>query len=175
MRHSKVSLASLLVFSLSACGGGGPPKPSAKEKAAAAAAKAEAETKAAIAKRTEARLAKKKAEEEAAAKKMEAIAALAKLPEKLPKNLKKACDGVEKASNAFMTRHFEGLDQQKISMQTQMMKKRCLSGGSVEVAACQSVAMDGASEEFKKDLPELIKACMKKFGAEGEKEGEAPT
>ena len=41
----------------------------------------------------------------------------------------------------------------------------CIKSGNIEVAACQINAMNNAPADFKKDLPDVLKACIEKFGA----------
>jgi hypothetical protein len=121
------------------------------------------------------RLAKKRADREAAEKaaadKVALIQSLIVLPEKMPKNLKEACDEVAAAQDEFMKRHFEGeaLTKWEAAKGTQlgMVKASCVKGQSVEVPACQIHAMNSATPELKKDLPELLKGCIDKFGAGG--------
>lgn len=121
------------------------------------------------------RVAKKRADREAAEKalvdKAAAIQALAVLPEKMPKDLKVACDEAAAAQDAFMTRNFEGEGLQKWNeakgTQLGMVKASCAKAQSIEVPACQTNAMNNAPPEFKKDLPELLKACIDKFSVEG--------
>ncbi len=133
-------------------------------------------------KELEARLAAKKAEREAEAKaaedKANAIKALAALPEEMPKDLDAACKGVATAQDEFMKAHYEGEGLQRWEeakgTQMGMLEAGCKKAGSIEVAACQINAMGNAPAEFKKDLPDILKACIDKFsgGGEGEnKEG----
>jgi hypothetical protein len=125
-------------------------------------------------KQLEARLAAKKAEREAEAKaaedKVNAIKALAVLPETMPKDLAAACDGVAEAQDQFMQKHYdgEGLQRWNEAKGTQMgmLKTGCVKSGSMEIAACQINAMNNAPAEFKKDLPDVLKACIDTFGAE---------
>lgn len=121
------------------------------------------------------RLAKKRADREAAEKalvdKAAAIQALAVLPETMPKDLAAACDAAAKAQDEFMMRNFEGEGLAKWNeakgTQLGLVKSACASAQSIEVPACQANAMNNAPPEYKKDLPELLKACMDKFGGEG--------
>jgi vancomycin resistance protein YoaR len=123
-------------------------------------------------KELEARLAAKKAEREAEAKaaedKVNAIKALAALPEKLPKDLKTACKGVATAQDEYMKKHYEGegLQRWNEAKGTQMglLETGCIKAGNIEIAACQINAMNNAPGEYKNDLPELLKACIDKFG-----------
>lgn len=124
-------------------------------------------------KEVEARLAAKRAAREAEAKaaedKIAAIKALAVLPAEMPKDLEAACSGVADAQDAFMQKHYdgEGLQRWNEAKGTQMgmLKTGCVKAGSIEIAACQISAMTNAPVEFKKDLPDVLKACIDKFGA----------
>jgi hypothetical protein len=121
------------------------------------------------------RLAKKRAEREAAEKalveKAAAIQALAVLPDPMPKDLAAACDAAAKAQDEFMMRNFEGEGLAKWNeakgTQLGMVKTSCAKAQSIEIPACQANAMNNAPPEFKKDLPDILKACMDKFGGEG--------
>lgn len=122
-------------------------------------------------KELERRLAANKAEREAKAKavkdKANAIKALAKLPEKMPKDLEAACTGVGEAQDAFMQKHYDGEGLAKWNAakggQMAMLKAGCIKQGNIEIAACQSVAMASAPGEYKKDLPDILAACIEKF------------
>jgi hypothetical protein len=131
------------------------------------------EEKTADEKAVEERLAAKRAEREAEAKAAEdkaaAIVALAVLPETMPKDLEAACSGVAEAQDKFMQKHYDGdglkrWDEAK-GTQMGMLKTGCIKSGNIQVAACQINAMDTAPAEYKKSLPELLKACIDKFGA----------
>jgi hypothetical protein len=119
------------------------------------------------------RLAKKRAEREAAEKaeadKLAMIQSLLVLPEKMPKDLKQACDQAANAQDEFMKRHFDGdaLAKWEAAKGTQlgMVKASCAKMQSIEVPACQVHAMDNAPPELKKNLPELLKGCIDKFAA----------
>ncbi|HLT39657.1 MAG TPA: hypothetical protein VK034_25415 [Enhygromyxa sp.] len=125
-------------------------------------------------KELEERLAAKKAAREAEAKaaedKANAIKALAELPEPMPKNLEKACSGVAEAQDQFMQKHYEGDGLQRWNeakgTQMGMLKTGCIKTGNLEIAACQINAMNNAPTEYKNDLPDILKACIDKFGAE---------
>jgi hypothetical protein len=125
-------------------------------------------------KAVEERLAKKRAareaEEQAAEAKVEAIKALATLPEEMPKDLATACKGVAEAQDQYMQRHYEGegLERWEQAKGTQMgmLETGCVTAGSLEIAACQINAMNNAPSEFKNNLPDLLAACMEKFGGE---------
>lgn len=122
-----------------------------------------------------ARLAKKRADREAAEKalveKAAAIQALAVLPDPMPKDLAAACDAAATAQDEFMMRNFEGEGLAKWNeakgTQLGIVKSSCAAAQNIEVPACQANAMNTAPPEFKKDLPDLLKACMDKFGGEG--------
>jgi hypothetical protein len=121
------------------------------------------------------RLAKKRADREAAEKalvdKAAAIQALAVLPETMPKDLAAACDAAAQAQDEFMMRNFEGEGLAKWNeakgTQLGLVKSSCVEGQNIEVPACQTNAMNTAPPEYKKDLPDLLKACMDKFGGGG--------
>jgi hypothetical protein len=127
-------------------------------------------------KEVEERLAKKRAEraaaEEAAKKEQEDILALATLPEEMPKDLEAACDAAATAQDEFMKKHYEGEALAKWegakSSQLQMMKATCAKAQSIEIPACQANAMNNAPAELKKKLPDLLKACIDKFGGAGD-------
>src|SRR5690349_14903540 len=112
-----------------------------------------------------------KAEEQAAADKLALIQTLIVLPEKMPKDLKQACNDVATAQDEFMMRNFEGeaLEKWNAAKGTQlgMVKNNCAKAQSMEVPACQIHAMNSAPPELKKDLPELLKGCIDKFGPGG--------
>lgn len=122
-------------------------------------------------KELEERLAKKKAdraaEEKAVADKAAAIKALAVLPEELPKDIEVACAGVATAQDEFMKKHYdgEGLTRWEEAKESQlgMIKTGCIKAGSIEIAACQATAMTNAPAEFKKDLPDILAACIETF------------
>jgi hypothetical protein len=126
------------------------------------------------------RLAKKRADREAAEKalldKAVAIQALAVLPETMPKDLAAACDAAATAQDEFMMRNFEGEGLAKWNeakgTQLGLVKSGCVSAANIEVPACQANAMNNAPPEYKKDLPDILKACMDKFIGGGE--GAAP-
>jgi len=127
-------------------------------------------------KAVEERLAAKRAAREAEAKaaedKVNAIKALAVLPEKMPKDLEAACKGVAQAQDEFMQKHYEGEGLQRWNeakgTQMGMLQTGCVKSGNIEVAACQINAMNNAPAEFKKDLPDVLKACIDKFGGEAQ-------
>jgi len=156
-----------LLFSLSSCDSG--PSKEEQAKAAAEAAEAEAEKKR-IEERRLKREAEERAEAEAEQKKKDAIAALAVLPEKLPKKLDKACAAMVEAQNKFMERAYadepETLEKWKANPSAQqMIAATCKKSGSVQAAACQAHALENAPPEFAKSFPELLAACNEKYGA----------
>ena len=158
-----------LSLALLAAACGGPSGPSEAE--VAAQKKKEDEKKAdedALAKRKAEREAKAQAEKEAAEQEAAAIDAVAVLPATLPKKLDKACDERAKAEDEFMHKHYDGdaLAKWEAAKATQLgfAKQSCVSGGSIEVAACQTNAMRTAPAELRKKLPDLLKRCMDKFG-----------
>jgi hypothetical protein len=135
-----------------------------------------AEEKTEAEKEVEERLAKKRAdraaEEQALVDKAAAIKALATLPEALPKDLEVACAAVATAQDEFMQKHYEGegltrWNEAKES-QLEMVKTGCIKGGSIEIAACQATAMANAPAEFKKDLPDILAACIETFSGAGD-------
>ncbi len=170
-RMSKLFLSSLLICALvPACD-----KKDDKKADDKAAEKSEED------KQLEARLAAKRAEREAEAKaaedKANAIKALAELPAEMPKDLEAACAGVAEAQDKFMQKHYDGdgLKRWEEAKGTQMgmLKTGCIKAGNLEIAACQINAMNNAPGDFKKDLPDILKACIDKFGAAAGDGGEA--
>ena len=168
---SKLLLSALLLCAaLPACDKKEEKKDDAKEE------KSEAD------KELEERLAKKRAEREAEEKakedKANAIKALAVLPEEMPKKLEAACDGVAQAQDEFMKKHYdgEGLQRWEEAKGTQMgmLKTNCIKAGNIEIAACQINAMNNAPGEYKKDLPDILAACIEKFSAGAEGDAAAP-
>jgi hypothetical protein len=119
--------------------------------------------------RLAAKKAKREAEAQALADKEAAVLALAELPEKLPKNLDVACKGVAEAQDQFMQKHYEGegLERWNGAKTTEMetLKAGCVAAGSIQVAACQIQAMGNAPTEYKNELPNILRACIDKFGA----------
>jgi hypothetical protein len=165
-RTSKLILSSLLLCAwLPACD---------KQEAAKQDDKQASPEKSEEEKQVEERLAAKRAARDAEAKaaedKVNAIKALAVLPEQMPKDLKAACKGVAEAQDQFMQKHYEGEGLQRWNeakgTQMGMLETGCVKSGSIEIAACQINAMNNAPAEFKKDLPDVLKACIDKFGAE---------
>ena len=142
-----------------------------------------AEEKSDADKELEERLAKKRADRAAAEKavtdKAAAIKALAALPEEMPKDLETACAGVATAQDEFMQKHYdgEGLTRWNEAKDGQlgMLKTSCIKAGSIEIPACQAVAMGNAPAEFKKDLPDILAACIEAdFGAAAAGDAAAP-
>ena len=125
---------------------------------------------------------KEREAKEAAAKKAEderkaQLDALTVLPDKLPKDVKKACQAVADANVAFMERamaddpdalaRWQELKASQVSMTIQ----QCTREGSLEVAACQAAALEKAPPDFKKDIPLIFMHCKDKFGGGGSKRG----
>ncbi|MEZ4381848.1 MAG: hypothetical protein R3A79_10880 [Nannocystaceae bacterium] len=157
-------------FLFSACGPSGPsPEEIKRQEEAEAKKKADEE---ALAKRKAEREAKEQAKKDAEEAEKAAIMALATLPDPLPKKLDKACDARAKAEDDFMNKHYEGeaLEKWNQAKTTQLgfAKQGCVKAGSIEIAACQVEALNNAPVELKKKLPDLLKACMEKYGGEGE-------
>ncbi len=164
-------------FALSACGGGGKPKPDPAAKAAAdAKAKEEKEREERLAKRKAEREAKEAAEAKAAEELKAKVDAVCVLPEKMPKNLKAACEAVVQANDAFMKKQYadkpDVLAKWNEAKGTQlgMTRQQCIKEGSLEVAACQANALNSAGPELKKELATLLRTCKEKFasGPKGE-------
>ncbi len=165
-------LAACLSFALlsTACG---PSGPSPEEVAAKKAKEDEKKAKDdALAARKAKREAEEKAKKDAAEAELAAIAALATLPAEMPKKLEKACDARAQAEDDFMAKHYDGDALAKWngakSSQLGFAKQSCIKAGSLEVPACQIEAMKNAPEEMRKKLPDLLKACMDKFGGGAE-------
>lgn len=163
---------SLVLVSLLAAGCGNNAAEEAKKaQEAKAAAEEKQKMEEALAKRKAEREAKAKAEEDAEKAVAEAVDKVAVLPETMPKDVVKACDAVAEAQDEFMKRHYEGeaLKKWESAKGTQlpMTKVQCTQADSVEVAACQKNALDNAPTELRKKLPELLKACIEKFGKAG--------
>lgn len=147
----------VLLFA-TACGGETKPAEVKKEEAPKVEAKAEAPNKF----KAE-REAKAKAAEEAAANKIKQVDALTVLPEKLPKKLDKACAELNTGMDAFMTKWFPANWPMQKTKQLNDMKESCLQG-NIETAACQTKALADAPEELNKAVPDLLGACIEKFG-----------
>lgn len=166
-RLARTPLALLVSTALLVACGGGDTKTGAPAEAKAQEPPKPAEDEG-VAKRRAEREAKKKAEDEAAAAKKAAIEALAVLPPKLPKDIKKACEGVADAQLEFFKRVFEGPELEKLQAaqgtQRPMTVSSCTKLGSVEVAACQSHALSQAKVELKSEVSEIMRVCIEKFG-----------
>lgn len=142
-----------------ACGGDSKPAEVKKEDAAPVEAKPEAPNKFKLE-----REAKAKAAEEAAANKIKQVDALTVLPAtKLPKKIDKACDELNVAMDAFMTKWFPANWPMQKTKQLADMKTSCLAG-TIETAACQANALAAAPAELNKAVPDLLGACIEKFG-----------
>lgn len=166
VRFSALILSASLSWASVGCG------PSEAEQAAArAAAEKAAAEKAAMEAELAAKKAKREAEKKAAEDAKKAyeakVDALCVVPETLPKKLDKACADVAKANDDFMTRMYTGeaLErwQKAKQMQLGMTTSQCMKTGSIEVAACQIAAMNGAGEDMKKGLPDLLRRCIEKY------------
>ena len=152
-----------LVLSLSAACGG-----EAKKAAPAPTKAAEPAEDPGVVKRREERLAKEKAEKDAEAARVAAIDALTVLPEKLPKDLGKTCEAVADAQMKFFERMFEGekLEKLKAAQGTQrpMTISGCTGFGSIEAAACQVAAFDGATDKsLASSVSDIARVCNEKF------------
>lgn len=167
MRAPNVALLCALTFGLAACDSE-PEGPTEAEKAAAEKkAKEDKELEERIAARKAKEAEAEKAREDAEKAKAEAVDKLTVLPEKMPKNLDKACKEVAAANDRFMTRLYTGEAVEKWNQakgtQLAMTSAQCNKFGSLEAAACQINAMDNATEAEKKALPDLLRACNEKF------------
>ncbi len=176
MRTSAFVLAVTLCSTLSACDSGDTkPKANANAGAGAQASEAEERKKAVEAARKK-REAAAKAKEDEAAKKQAAVDAVLVLPEKMPKKLDKACKAAGDAQDAFMNRMFEGeaVEKWNAAKSTQMQKTvaDCIKQANIEVAACQTNALNTAPKDLAKQLPDLLRGCIDKFGKKPE--GTAP-
>lgn len=174
MRTSVLALAVTLCALSSACDSGGS-KPKA-DAAADAKASGDDEREKAVEAARKKREAAAKAKEEEEAKQKAAIDAVLVLPAEMPKKLDAACKAAGEAQDAFMNRMFEGEAVEKWnaakSTQIQMTVTNCIKQGSIEVAACQSNALNTAPEVLAKQLPDLLRGCIEKFGTKDE--GTAP-
>lgn len=110
------------------------------------------------------REAKAQAAKDLAEKKAKLVQELTVLPEKLPKKLDKACDEVGAAMDAFMLKWFPDNWPKIKAKQLGDLKTSCTETGSIEAAACQAKALADAPEEMNKAVPELLGACIEKFG-----------
>lgn len=172
LRHLVSSLSLSLVvcsFAAAACDSG--PTPSELEAKKAAEDKTKAEDDA-LAKRKADREAKDKAEQDAIDALAAQIDALAVLPEELPKKIGDACAARAQAEDDFMSKHFDGeaLAKWNAAKGTQLgfAKQNCEKVGKIEVPACQVNALNNAPAELRKNLPDLLKACIDKFKDGGE-------
>jgi len=170
-------LAACLTFALlsAACGPSGPSPEEVAAKKAVEDKKKEKED--ALAERKAKREAEAKAKKDAEEAELAAIAALAVLPAEMPKKLEKACDARAQAEDDFMAKHYDGEALEKWnsakSSQLGFAKQGCIKAGSLEVPACQIEAMKNAPDEMRKKLPDLLRACMDKFGG-GAEDAAAP-
>ena len=157
--HPSVRTA-ILSLLFTACAAADPPAPKT-------AAEPDKAVEDGVAKRRAEREAKAAAAQAAEAEKQAQIAAVATLPDKLPKNLDKACDEVAAAQDAFMRKWFPNeLSKWESAKGTQMglTKTTCTGTGSIEVAACQAKALTDAPEALRKEVPALFSTCIDKFG-----------
>jgi len=121
--------------------------------------------------KAEARKAKRAADEKAKADAAEAvrveIAKIAVLPEKLPKKLDEACQGVADAHDAFMQRVATGdaLAAWNASKENEMPMTfvQCAGADSIPAAACQKMALDAASPALADHFKDILSACISKF------------
>lgn len=111
------------------------------------------------------REAKAAAAKEAEEKKAKLVADLATLPDKLPKKLDKACEEVGVAMDGFMLKYFPDNWAKLKTKQLADLKESCTGTGSIEAAACQAKALAAAPEELNKAVPEILRACIDKFGS----------
>ena len=109
------------------------------------------------------REAKAKAAEEAAANKIKQVDALTVLPAKLPKKLAGACEELNVAMDTFMVKWFPANWPMQKTKQLADMKESCIKG-NIETAACQANALAAAPQELNKAVPDLLGACIEKFG-----------
>jgi hypothetical protein len=125
----------------------------------------------AMAERKAKREADDKAKGEAVEAKRAAIDKITVLPEKLPKKLEDACNAVGEAQDRFMQRLHTGdvLTKWTEAKENQipMTIVQCASASSLQVAGCQTSALDNAGPELKEDLPEILKVCIDKYGPKG--------
>ena len=63
--------------------------------------------------------------------------------------------------------------QKAKQMQLGMTTSQCMKTGSIEVAACQIAAMNGAGEDMKKGLPDLLSALHREVSRRPEGAREA--
>ena len=166
MKRPALALA-LLALPL-ACGG--ETKTEEPKKTDAAAPKGEpakAPEDDAVAKRRAKREADEKAAKEAEAARIAAVEALAVLPEKLPKDIKKACDAVADAQLKFFEKMFEGAELEKLKAaqgtQRPMAIASCTKSGSIQAAACQANALNAATDKsLGKSISDIMRVCLEK-------------
>ena len=164
-----------LALLLPACGGGEKKEDAAAAGSIAKALAYESKERAAAKKADEERLAKIAAEKAEAERKetelREAIAAVAVLPETMPKNIGKACDDVVAAYEQFMR---DNRDAEKVMIWFNEKKKNlgkqrgvCLKT-KVEAAACLTHALQNAPDALydmgEEGVDRLKGACGEKFG-----------
>ena len=160
-----------LVFPLALACDSGEAKKEEPAGGAAAPAKAEEAKKPEddpIARRRAEREAKAAAEKAAEEERKAKIEALAVLPAKLPKDLKKACEGVADAQLKFFEKMYEGakLEKLKAAQGTQrpMTLQSCQGQGSIEIAACQINALTTAEDKILQDaVSDIARVCAEKF------------
>ena len=157
----------LLVSILCASCASEPEGPTPEQKAAAEKKKQEEEE---AAKRKAEREAERKAEEEAAAALEKKLDGLTVLPAEYPKKLDKACDAMLSAYDGFMRKVLKGDQLTKWEtggneMQLAVFRKECLKRNP-ETAACQSNALTNAGPDLEQQLPDIMKKCAEKHGAD---------
>jgi hypothetical protein len=81
-----------------------------------------------------------------------------------------ACEAVGKAHDAFVRRvgdAKEVADWEAKGMENgvAMTVVQCSQADSVQAAACQKNALDGAGPEFKGEVKKLMQTCIDKFGS----------
>lgn len=171
-------LAHAICFSLCvAVGGSGCDSSEGKKAADEAAAKKkkeEEESEKRIAERRKKREAEQ-AEKDKAVQELQAkVDAVCVLPEELPKKVDKACEAVAEAQDGFMQRLYgdkpETIEKWNNAKGTQvpLTVTQCKKAGSLEVAACQKHGLDNAGPELKKEIPNIFRTCIDKFGAPAE-------
>jgi predicted lipid-binding transport protein (Tim44 family) len=171
MRTLARSLLALLL--VTACDSGEKkPKAESPEDLDAKKAAAAAEDAKNVEERRKEREAKAAAEAKAAEDLKAQIDALCVVPEgaKKPKKLGDACEAVVTAQSSFIQRAFAH-DPAKLEklkgasqMQNQMTTQMCLAG-NIDVAVCQKHALDSAPKELGKDLNDIMRVCVEKYGA----------
>ena len=168
-----LTILSALVLTVSACGGD-----SKDEKAGGSIAKAlayESKERAAAEKASKEKadeLAKKKAAEEAATKALsDAIAQVTVLPEKLPKNIKAACEDTTNAYEQFMRDNRDaGMVMEWFNNKGKNLgaQRQTCEQDTVEAAACLTHALnnrpDALLDRGEEGVTMLQVACADKFG-----------